>query len=289
MRPYLPSSPYWTPDVVAGKAKLSQEHLWGPREKWFKDAYWTNAPATFVSEMGCHGCPSYESLEKMMTKEGLYPWPDPSDPFRFNDEWCCKSTQAYPDYPKNMGHGRNSLMPRQVKTMFGSVPKDLATFVDQSQIYQAEAVKYWIEMFRSRKGRTWGIMWWNMRDGWPIISDGVVDYYYNRKRAYEAIKSVQGDQLVLLDDAHRLVAVNDALASVSGTVTATDAASGKVVFSGACEIPANGKVTLTETLPLARQGMLKIAYAFGGSPRVNHTLYGEPPFDYSSYLEWRRK
>ena len=188
-----------------------------------------------------------------------------------------------------MGHGRNSLMPRQVKTMFGSVPKDLATFVDQSQIYQAEAVKYWIEMFRSRKGRTWGIMWWNLRDGWPIISDGVVDYYYNRKRAYEAIKSVQGDQLVLLDDAHRLIAVNDALAPVSGTVTATDAASGKVVFSGTCEIPANGKVTLAETLPLARQGMLKIAYAFGGSPRVNHTLYGEPPFDYSSYLEWRRK
>ena len=34
---------------------------------------------------------------------------------------------------------------------------------------------------------------------------------------------------------------------------------------------------------------LKIVYTFGGSPRVNHTLYGEPPFDYSSYLEWRRK
>ena len=48
-------------------------------------------------------------------------------------------------------------------------------------------------------------------------------------------------------------------------------------------------MTLTETLPLARQGMLKIVYTFGGSPRVNHALYGEPPFDYSSYLEWRRK
>ena len=52
----------YSPDVVAGKAKLSQEHLWGPRERWFKDAYWTNAPTTFVSEMGCHGCPSLESL-----------------------------------------------------------------------------------------------------------------------------------------------------------------------------------------------------------------------------------
>ncbi len=289
MRPYIPSSPYWTPDVVAGKAKLSQEHLWGPRERWFKDAYWTNAPTTFVSEMGCHGCPSLESLKKMMTKEGVYPWPDPSDPFHFNDEWCCKSTQAYPDYPRGMGHGRNSLMPRQVKTMFGSVPRDVAAFVDQSQIYQAEAVKYWIEMFRSRKGRTWGIMWWNLRDGWPIISDGIVDYYYNRKRAYDAIKSVQGDQLVLLDDAHRLIAVNDTLAPVSGKVKAVDVASGKTLFDGACNIPANGKMTVTDALPLSGQGMLKIVYTFGGVERVNRALYGEPPFRYSDYLEWQRK
>ena len=50
------------------------------------------------------------------------------------------------------------------------------------------ALKYWIELSRSRKGRTWGLLWWNLRDGWPIISDGVVDYYFGKKKAYDAIK-----------------------------------------------------------------------------------------------------
>ena len=61
------------------------------------------------------------------------------------------------------------------------------------------------------------------------------------------------------------------------------------MFRGACDIPANGKVTLTNALPLARQGMLGIAYSFGGDERVNRALYGEPPFDYSRYLEGSRK
>ena len=45
---------------------------------------------------------------------------------------------------------RNNLMTNQTKIMFGSVARDLETFVEQSQLVQAEAMKTFCEMFRSR-------------------------------------------------------------------------------------------------------------------------------------------
>lgn len=286
LTPYLPSSPWWTPAVVRGEAKLSQDHLWGPRQEYFKGTFWTKATPTFVSETGYHGCPNLDSLQKMMTPAGLYPWPDPAQPFRFNDEWNCKATMAYPEQ-RDWGSSRNALMPKQVKNMFGAIPTNLPLFVEQSQTVQAEALKYWMELSRTRKGRTWGMLWWNLRDGWPILSDGVVDYYFGKKKAYAYLKDVQQPQLVACVEDGRLVAVNDRLHPVSGTVKVVDVASGKVLFDGAVEIPANGTNLLAARLPLSGQGMVRIDYAFEGVPRTNRCLYGEPPFRYEDYRAWR--
>lgn len=297
--PYIPSSPWWTPAVVRGEAKLSQDHLWGPRQEYYKGPFWTKATPTFVSETGYHGCPNLDSLKKMMTPAGLYPWPDPAKPFAFNDEWNCKAVMSYPRQSRQ-GSDRNALMPKQVANVFGSVPKDLPLFVEQSQTVQAEALKYWLELSRSRKGRTWGMLWWNLRDGWPVISDGVVDYYFGKKKAYDYLKSVQQPQLVAYVDTpfdgeaargvtNRLVAVNDRLYPVKGTVKAVDAETGVVVYEGAVEIPANGTKLLAENLRLAAQGMLRIDYAFEGVDRVNRCLYGRPPFAYDAYVRWRNR
>ncbi len=297
--PYIPSSPWWTPAVVRGEAKLSQDHLWGPRQEYYKGAFWTKATPTFVSETGYHGCPNLASLKRMMTPAGLYPWPDPEKPERFNDEWNCKAVMSYPRQSRQ-GSDRNALMPKQVRNVFGSVPKDLPLFVEQSQTVQAEALKYWLELSRTRKGRTWGMLWWNLRDGWPVISDGVVDYYFGKKKAYDYLKSVQQPQLVAFVDTpfdgeaaqgvtNRLVAVNDRLYPVKGTVKAVDAETGAVVYEGAVEIPANGTKLLAENLKLAAQGMLRVDYAFEGVPRVNRCLYGRPPFAYDAYVRWRSR
>ena len=286
LTPYIPSSPWWTPEVVAGCAKLSQDHLWGPRQMYFKGDYWCHNTPTFVSETGCHGCPNVESLERMMTPAGLYPWPDKSNKCVFNDEWCAKSVYVYPEQ-RAWASERNALMTRQVKTFFGSVPDDLKLFAEQSQLYQAEALKYWIELSRSRKGRTWGLLWWNLRDGWPIISDGVVDYWFGKKKAYVAIKSVQHPQLVAVVEKGRLVAVNDRLYEVTGTVKATDSASGGVLFDENVTIPANAVLTLNPSLPLLGQGCVHLDYVFEGVARRNDCLYGEPPFDYRKVCAWK--
>ena len=281
--PYIPSSPWWTPDVVAGKAKLSQDHLWGPRSQYFKGAFWTANTPTFVSETGYHGCPNVESLKKMMTPGGVYPWPDATNRFAFNEEWRCKATVAYPEQgPTCHGDDRNALMPRQAQIMFGTIPDRLEDFVAASQHAQAEALKTWIELSRSRKGRTWGLLWWNLRDGWPILSDGVVDWYFGRKQAYAAIRQSSRDELVMIRDDHKAVAVNDRFHAVNGRVRIADRESGKVVLERPFSVMPNATVELGR-IDWTGQGVFLIDAEVDGDRLHNYYLYGDPPFDFAHF------
>lgn len=280
VRPYLPSSEYYSPDVAAGLAKPSENHLWGARG-YYKVPFYTNSPAHFVSEMGYHGMPNRSTLERMMTKDGLYPFKDAKfTPESWNDEYQCKASRPFAtgDY----GRTRNHLMTNQVKLMFGAPSADLDTFIDQSQIVQAEAMKTFVELFRSRKfAQTTGLLWWNVRDGWPQLSDAVVDYFYSKKPAYWTIRNAQRDQIVMVRDDRRAIAVNDTLAAVEGSVRITDAATGREVLSRASfTIPANGTLDLGAVAWEGR-GVLLIEATLGGKPFVNHFLYGEIPFDYA--------
>ena len=279
--PYIPSSPWWTPDVVAGKAKLSQDHLWGPRSQYFKGAFWTANTPTFVSETGYHGCPNIESLKRMMTPGCVYPWPDATNRFAFNEEWRCKATVAYPEQgPTAHGDRRNALMPMQSRRMFGSVPDRLEDFVSASQHAQAEALKTWIELSRSKKGRTWGLLWWNLRDGWPILSDGVVDWYFGKKMSYGAIKQSSQDELVMVRDDHKVVAVNDRLRRVGGYVRIFDRESGNVLLEREYKVDANATAVLGE-IAWRGQGVLEVEYGVDEEWHRNYYLYGDPPFDFA--------
>ena len=288
-RPYLPSSPYLSPDVVAGLAKPSENHLWGARA-YYKTDYYTNSPCWFASEMGYHGCPNRESLERMMTKDNVYPWTkvtgtDPWKDYHWNEEWQFKASDPWLD---GFGFRRNSLMTNQLKIMFGAVPTDLDDFILASQIVQAEAMKTFVELFRSLKfTRKNGLIWWNMRDGWPQISDAVVDWYGGKKRAYRTIRNVQRDQLVMVRDDRRVVAVNDTLEPVAGKATVTDRASGKTLLETAYTVPANGTREIG-TVDWSGQGMLDIVYEQAGEKQANWFLYGEPPFDFKEVAEWMK-
>lgn len=288
-RPYLPSSPYEPPDVVSGKAQPSEMHLWGERG-YYKTDFYTNSPCWFASEMGYHGCPNVESLRRMMTPDAVYPWKNPSEKdctkLDWNDEWRFKASNPF--LSKHMLWTRNDLMTRQVKIMFGDVSRDLDEFVRQSQFVQSEAMKTFCELFRSRKfTRFNGLIWWNVRDGWPQISDAVVDYWGGKKLAYETLRNAQRDQIVCVVDNHVVWAINDALRPVKGAVRISDAASDRVLLERNFEIPANGKVDLG-SVDFSGQGVLKIVATLDGRPFRNHFLYGEPPFDWkriSSLME----
>ncbi|PTX96147.1 glycoside hydrolase family 2 [Spartobacteria bacterium LR76] len=285
-RPYLPSSPYIDETAFhQGGTQFSPEnHLWGPRG-YFKDDFYTKAACHFASEIGYHGCPSVESLRRFLSPDKIWP---PQN----NDEWILHSTNprldtslfSPPDF-------RVNLMFNQVKALFGQVPEALEDFVFASQATQAEALKFFIERFRSAKWRRTGILWWNLMDGWPQFSDAVVDYYFNRKLAYEFIRRSQKDVCVMLrepeSDSQQIVAVNDLRHEAFIRFVIRDFAAEREISSGEHVLSANS-AQVVGSLPYDphRQTLYRIEWTSRKATDLNHYLAGHPPFDLSHYRRW---
>ena len=287
-RPYLPSSPYYTQayyDAGRNANLLPERHLWGPRG-YYKAPFYTDHNAHFVSEIGYHGCPNRESLEKMFDKDFVYPWKKGT--FEWNEQWQIKAVRVHEF--SNSHDRRNDLMVNQIKELFGDVPTDLERFIYASQVVQAEAKKYFIEFWRSDKFRRTGILWWNLRDGWPIISDAITDYYCSKKLAYYYIKRVQHDAFVMINDArdgnHPVVAVNDTRRDKQGTVVVKDLNTNEVLLSGKFSISANGKTAIGYIPQNEKQSMWLIEYTVGNEKFINHYLAGKAPFKLSDYEKW---
>ena len=282
---YLPGASYFDAEVVAGKARPSERHIWGAR-RYYKVPNYTNNIVRFAAELGYHGCPSRASLEKMMPPDMVYPWKVGT--FDWNLAWRCKATCPYDD-PEDHLWTRNDIMLHQTRIMFGETPRDLDAFVAASQIVQAEAMKTFVELYRTRKfdGMN-GFIFWNVRDGWPVVSDAVVDYYFDRKAAYYAIRAVHGDTLVAVRDDHTVWAVNDCRRPVGGRVRVTDAATGRELMRRTFEVAANGRTALG-SVPFAGQGLLLVDYEIDGRAVKNHFLYGEPPFRLAEVCRWLKR
>ncbi len=292
-RSYLPSSPYWSEEVIRqgySTSLLPEDHLWGPRG-YYKDPFYTQATCLFVSEIGYHGMPNRSSLEKMFPPESVYPWTDKKT-LRWNDDWLTKAVRIF----KEWGYTpeRNNLMINQINLLFGEVPTDLDDFIFASQAVQAEAMKYFVEIYRGNKfAPKTGILWWNVRDGWPVISDAVVDYYYAPKMAYYFLRNVQHNVCVLvndpLDGSYPLVATNDTRSEASGTVRVTDVATGKEIYKGNYTVPANDRAEITRLSEREGQGIMLIEYTTPEGKRSNHYLYGSAPFKLTEYRKLLKK
>ena len=270
-RDYLPSSPYEGPALVAGLGKPSEDHLWGPRD-YYKSPFYLNSRACFVSEMGYHGCPGRESLEKFLSPDALWPWQD-------NKEWLFHAADFL------AGEGpyayRIELMAKQTAEVFGAIPDDLDGFILASQLVQAEAFKFFIELARLRKWERSGVIWWNLLDGWPQFSDAVVDWYWGKKLACHWIKQAQSPLHLMFDEPRgwhiALVAGNDSLQPRAGQYQVRDAYTGEALLEGDFAVPAN------ENRPLARLPvccgewrLFLIEWRSGGEIHRSHYLHGKP-------------
>lgn len=291
-RSYLPSSPYYSETYFKNRGNknifLPEEHLWGPRG-YYKAPFYTDTKAHFVSEIGYHGCPNRNSLEKMFDKKYVYPWTKEG---KWNDEWQTKAVRSLPE-SKTQDH-RNDLMVKQIKSLFRECPKNLDKFIFASQATQAEAMKYFIELWRMDKFRKTGIIWWNLRDGWPIISDAIVDYYNSKKLSYYYIRRVQTNSCVMIGDdknkkGHPVVAVNDTREEKKGSVIVRDSDSGNTIFSSSFKIPENGKTIVGYISENGKQRMLLIEYRIGDKEYKNHYLSGKAPFKLEDYERWYKK
>lgn len=292
--PYLPSSPYLSPEAfrLAGRVDQTyapEQHLWGPRG-YYKEPFYTENLARFVSEIGYHGCPNRESLEKMFEKDFVYPWTNQTD-FKWNDQWQTKACRSHPYATETIK--RNDLMVNQIACVFDKVPNDLDQFILASQIIQAEAFKYFIEFWRMNKFDRNGILWWNLRDGWPVISDAVVDYYYSKKLAYHYIKRVQTDVCIMIGDAkqdgHPVIIVNDTLKEAAGNFSIKDADSGETLLTKSFNVSRNGK-SEEGFLPKTNETKLwLIDWEVDDKKYRNHYFAYEPHVELDEYLRWLPK
>ena len=285
VRPYLPSSPYIDKVAFESAKPTSEEHLWGPRD-YFKGNYYKNSVCHFASETGYHGCPSPESLSKFIDGDKL--WRIFDENGIPNDDWICHCAEMQKGMVGPYAF-RIDLMARQVNTLFGRAEDNLSDFAKQSQISQAEAKKYFIERFRLSKWRRTGIIWWNLIDGWPQISDAVVDWYGTKKLAYSYIKRSQTSVCMMIDEKNEqgencLYAVNDLMENKSLSYRITDVTHGNILAEGECEAVADSSVK-TCALTLPENSFIYIEWRDNdGVKGENHYMTSTLDISYSQYI-----
>ena len=276
-RYYLKSSPEAPEGFTCDNAP--EQHTWGARA-YCKDPYYKDSAASFIGEAGFHGCPSPQSIRKFIPEDSLYPF--------INRYYAAHSTE---DLRLHDGHGRNIMMTKHLNILFGAVPDTLEEFAVLSQISQAEALKFFIERTRALKWRRTGIIWWNIIDGWPQISDAVVDYYFVKKQAFHYIKASQQPVLALVGELSGwgcpLIISNDTRKDAVVECTVTDYATGETLYSGETTVPAGENRTAAE-IPLyaSDKKLLLLDYTVDGKRCFNHCIAGQVPFDPVVMKEW---
>lgn len=286
-RPYLPSSPFIPDDFYFAKSgNTPEQHLWGPRG-YFKADFYAKNTARFASEIGYHGMPAKKSMGRFLSKNKV--WGSYN-----NDEWIVHAADFTGKADGPMGE-RNHLMLNQVRHLFGnSVDVDnIDEFILASQITQAEAKKYFIEMFRAGKPERTGIIWWNMIDCWPQFSDAIADYYYEKKLAYHYIGRVQLPSAMMIsedrDGVLGIVGVNDTLKETESSWSVKDISSSELIASGKYGIEANGRVFLGKIDRSKTLQFLLLEWEFKGVKHYNHYVNGDAPWNFNSYRQAMEK
>lgn len=278
-RPYLPSSPYMDESVCKMGIDASvEQHLWG--ERFFFDIpYYTSNSACFASEIGFHACPSPQSVKEFIEPAHLWPgWED--------EQWLLHASS-----PETTASGpftyRIPLMKTQVYNLCGQVPDTLEKFALYSQISQAEALKLFIETFRTDMGNKTGIIWWNLLDGCPQFSDAVVDFYFRKKLAYFYLQAVQQPILLAVQKQESdcwLYGVNDTDCSQTIRYVLCDAETDYVWMNGTVNLPARAATRICK-VDVPNVPMLMIRWTDLNEKKYqNHAYLGDYPMNIERYI-----
>lgn len=296
---YLPSSPYINPTIASmvlkDKRGFESEALLSAPEwhaylwyGYFKNAFPSISKLKFMSEFGAMGFPSPESLKKYISPEKLWPYDDD------NDEWRMHVTTAIPELSEN--NFRIKIFFEQLMTIFNKEPDSLSDFAIKSQITQGEQLKYYMEQFRAQKWNKTGILWWNLIDGWPQFSDAVVDYYYDRKKAFYDLKSCQQDVCLIVTDSkdgkfHDLTVANDTLKDIKINYSVKDADSGEILASGSSHVLENTS-TVVSKIPVSSSTRFLLIEWDGDVSGKNHYLdiqENKEKISKEQYIGWLKK
>jgi beta-mannosidase len=188
----------------------------------------------------------------------------------------------------------NEVMRNNIKGVFGEVPEKLDDFILASQVTQAEALKFWMDFWRIGKGHRWGILVWNLRDCWPVVSVSVVDYYNRKNLAYDYLRESQRDVQAICGEAqkgrHPLVIVNDTLQPVQGHVVVQQAATTTPLLECDYQVDANGKAQVGEIPQPEDSQMWRIQWTLkDGRQFTSHYLAAKGVVRLGDYRKWMKE
>lgn len=176
-RPYWPSSPYG--GDKANSTKYGDYHIWNVWSGWTDYKDYAKENGRFISEFGFQAAPDPKTIDFFAKKEeqGIF-------------------------HPVILNHnkqveGQERIL-RFINSHFGLVT-EFDTFVYLSQLNQAEAIKFGVEHWRSRKYRTAGTLYWQYNDSWPVFSWSCVDYFKRPKALYYYTKKFYANILPFVD------------------------------------------------------------------------------------------
>ena len=183
---------------------------------------------------------------------------------------------------------RPYLNDKQVAELFGTVPETPVDFSKASQYFQAEGFKFFIEHFRTEKWRRTGLIWWNLLDGWPEITEASVDYYFHKKLCFDYIRRSQEPLCLMLREpkngALQIVAANEFRAEKCASYAVTDIETGVCLAAGETALHANA-LTELGAIPFDPQGnhYYLLELVCEGKTYRNHYVSGEIPFSLTQY------
>jgi len=273
-RPYLPSSPYISEECFRLGLHSPEEHLWGDRPHYQSD-YYKKSECRFVSEIGYHGAVSPKSAEKFIGKDQLYPIIGENGEAK--DHWMAHATETQLTHRESPYKYRMKMLERKVTDYVGELPETYAEFAKVSQIVHAEAVKFFIELFRGEKWRRTGIIYWNLADGWPLSCEAVVDCYGTRKLAFGFMQRAYAPiYLMLRGDGTdmALVAANDTPHDAEIEFKVTDAETGAIIAEGRGLSLRNDATVLTPVTLPSKSTFAMIEWTIGKKTTVSH-YYGD--------------
>jgi beta-mannosidase len=140
-------------------------------------------------------------------------------------------------------------------------------------------MKFFIELFRIGKGYRGGIIWWNIIDGWPQISDAVVDWYGVKKLAYTYIKRAQQPFCLMCgepdtDGFNTLYAVSDLQSPLEFSYSVKDALTGQKITYGDAHAEADSVTELGRFKALPGHFYLLRWNSVGGAPDGSGAVKG---------------
>lgn len=138
----------------------------GPYETKDPNWYFKNRGNSLHSEQGIVCFPTYESLQKMMPKQYLWP---------INDMW------GVHDWTQQ----RVAIFTNDLNSNYGK-PNSASEFCVKAQFLNTEGPKAMMETWQSNRGA--GVLVWMTHPAWPSLICQTYDYYFEPSAAYFAFK-----------------------------------------------------------------------------------------------------